>query len=101
MKIKELLGMVAVDANANDIGKIIDVDFNPSTAKITNLTISLKKSFLSNEKFEVDFDDVKSIGDYVLLNTIVNNLNDSIENADSSEIVIETLDAEVVDESKE
>ena len=29
MRIKELLGMQALDTNANEIGKISDMDFDP------------------------------------------------------------------------
>ena len=68
MKIKQLLGMMALDANANEVGKIDDVDFNPEEGVINNITIILKKNFISSDKIEVDFEDVKSIGDYVLLN---------------------------------
>ncbi|MCQ2964896.1 MAG: PRC-barrel domain-containing protein [archaeon] len=100
MKIKQLLGMVAVDNNANDIGKIIDVDFDPSSGKIEKLTISLKKSFLSNEKVEVSFDDVKSIGDYVLLDTEIETKLD-VEDIDESEPVIQTVEAEIVEDDEE
>ncbi len=68
MKIKQLLGMLALDANANEIGKIIDADFETDTGAITQVVISLKKNFISSNQLEVDFSDVKSIGDYVLLN---------------------------------
>ena len=100
MKIKELLGMVAVDNNANDIGKIIDVDFNPVTGKLEKLTISLKKSFLSNEKLEVSFDDVRSIGDYVLLDTEIET-EVKAEEIDEEEPVIQTVEAEIVKDNEE
>ena len=29
MKIKQLLGMMALDANANEVGKIDDAEFDP------------------------------------------------------------------------
>ena len=98
MKIKELLGMVAVDNNAKDIGKIIDVDFNPATGKLEKLTISLKKSFLSNEKIEISFDDVRSIGDYVLLDK---EIETEVEDIDESEPVIQTVEAEIVKDDEE
>ena len=40
--------------------------------QITAMTIILKKNFISSDKIEIDFEDVKSIGDYVLLNKEVN-----------------------------
>lgn len=95
MKIKELLGMVVVDNNANDIGKISDVDFDSVSGKLEKLTISLKKSFLSNEKVEISFDDVRSIGDYVLLDNEIKSEVES-EDIDESEPVIQTVEAEIV-----
>ena len=100
MKIKQLLGMVAVDNNANDIGKISDVDFDPVSGKLEKLTISLKKSFLSNEKVEISFDDVRSIADYVLLDTGIKSEVES-EDIGESEPVIQTVEAEIVEDDEE
>lgn len=67
MKIKQLLGMLVLDANANEIGKIIDADFDPDEGKISEITVSLKKNMLSSNQLDVKYADIKSIGDYVLL----------------------------------
>ena len=67
MKIKEFLGMLVLDANANEVGKIVDAEFDKETGKIIKIGVSLRKNILSSSLIEVDFDDVKSIGDYVLL----------------------------------
>ena len=72
MKIKQLLGMMALDANANEVGKIDDAEFDPIEGQITAITIVLKKNFISSNKIEIDFEDVKSIGDYVLLDKEIN-----------------------------
>lgn len=72
MKVKQLLGMLALDVNANEIGKITDIDFDPASGKIEKLTITLKKNILSNDQIEIDYIEIKSIGDYVLLNSEVN-----------------------------
>ena len=72
MKIKQLLGMMALDSNANEVGKIDDAEFDPVEGQITAITIVLKKNFISSNKIEIDFEDVKSIGDYVLLNKEIN-----------------------------
>ena len=72
MKIKQLLGMMALDANANEVGKIDDAEFDPVEGQISAITIVLKKNFISSNKIEIDFEDVKSIGDYVLLNKEIN-----------------------------
>ncbi|MCQ2977805.1 MAG: PRC-barrel domain-containing protein [archaeon] len=76
MKIKELMGMGVVDLNANDVGKISDIDFDPISGKLTTISISLKKGMLSNEHTEISFDDIKSIGDYVLLKIEINTENE-------------------------
>ncbi len=67
MKIKEFLGMLVLDSNANEVGKIVDAEFDKGTGKLIKIGISLRKNILSSSLIEVDFDDIKSIGDYVLL----------------------------------
>ena len=47
MKIKQLLGMMALDANANEVGKIDDAEFDPEEGKINAITIVLKKNIIS------------------------------------------------------
>ena len=42
MKIKQLLGMMALDANANEVGKIDDAEFDPQEGKSTK-KLQLKK----------------------------------------------------------
>ncbi|WP_296856446.1 PRC-barrel domain-containing protein [uncultured Methanobrevibacter sp.] len=49
MKIKQLLGMMALDANANEVGKIDDAEFDPKEGKINAITIVLKKNFISRK----------------------------------------------------
>ena len=63
MKIKEFLGMLVLDSNANEVGKIVDAEFDKETGKLTKIGISLRKNILSSSVIEVDFDDIKSIGD--------------------------------------
>ncbi len=68
MKIKNFLGMKVLDTNANEVGKINDVEFDEDDGKIGDITISLKKNLLDkNNDIIVKYDNVKSIGDYVLL----------------------------------
>ena len=106
MKIKQLLGMMALDANANEVGKIDDAEFDPEEGKISAITIVLKKNIISSNKIEVDFEDVKSIGDYVLLNKEINK-EAAIEEAkkakeDEEEAeVVEEVEAEIVEEEEE
>ena len=104
MKIKQLLGMMALDANANEVGKIDDVEFDPVEGNITGMTIVLKKNFISSDKIEFDFDDVKSIGDYVLLNKEINKEADKKKKKkakeEKEEEVAEEVEAEIVDEEE-
>lgn len=106
MKIKQLLGMMALDANANEVGKIDDAEFDPVEGKISAITVVLKKNIISSNKIEVDFEDVKSIGDYVLLNKEINK-EAAIEEAKKSkeeeaeEAEVETVEAEIVDDEEE
>ena len=39
MKIKQLLGMMALDANANEVGKIDDVEFDKEEGQIIKIMI--------------------------------------------------------------
>ena len=107
MKIKQLLGMMALDANANEVGKIDDVEFDKEEGQITALTIVLKKNIISSNKIEVDFEDVKSIGDYVLLNKEINKAaaieeSEKAKKATKEEVAeVEEVEAEIVDEAEE
>lgn len=68
MKIKNILGMKVLDNKANEVGKINDVEFDVETGKIGEISISLKKNLLDkNNDVTVKYENVKSIGDYVLL----------------------------------
>ena len=100
MKIKQLLGMKALDVNANEVGKIDDAEFDPVEGQITAMTIILKKNFISSDKIEIDFEDVKSIGDYVLLNKEINK-EAAIEEAKKAKEEVEEVEAEIVDEAEE
>ena len=103
MKIKQLLGMMALDANANEVGKIDDAEFDPEEGKINAITIVLKKNFISSNKIEIDFEDVKSIGDYVLLDKEINKeaAIEEAEKAKDAKEEVEEVEAEIVDDEAE
>ncbi len=107
MKVKQLLGMMALDANASEIGKIDDVEFDQEEGQIQALTIVLKKNFISSNKIEVAFEDIKSIGDYVLLNKEINKeaaIEEAKKAKDAKEEVAEEaeeVEAEIVEEEAE
>ncbi|BBL62856.1 MAG: PRC-barrel domain-containing protein [Methanobrevibacter arboriphilus] len=73
MRIKDLLGMQVLDIDAMDIGKVTDVDFNETSGQINKIAVSLKKNILSHDEVLVHFDNIKSIGDYVLLKINIEN----------------------------
>ena len=103
MKIKQLLGMMALDANANEVGKIDDAEFDPKEGKINAITIVLKKNFISSNKIEIDFEDVKSIGDYVLLDKEINKeaAIEEAEKAKDAKEEVEEVEAEIVEDEEE
>lgn len=107
MKIKQLLGMMALDSNANEVGKIEDVEFDPQEGNIVSITIVLKKNIISSNKIEVDFADVKSIGDYVLLDKEINKeaaieeAKKAKEEAEAEAKEVEEVEAEIVDDAEE
>ena len=103
MKIKQLLGMMALDANANEVGKIDDAEFDPVEGQITAITIVLKKNFISSNKIEIDFEDVKSIGDYVLLDKEINKeaAIEEAEKAKDAKEEVEEVEAEIVEDEAE
>lgn len=67
MKVKDLLGMQVLDIDAKNIGKVDNVEFNENNGQIDEISVFLKKNILSHDEVLVHFDNIKSIGDYVLL----------------------------------
>ena len=67
MKVKDLLGMKVLDTDAKEVGKVVDADFDNESGQIQKLTISLKKNIISSDEVVVRYDNIKIIGDYVLL----------------------------------
>lgn len=67
MRIKELLGVPVLDSKANEIGKVDDIDFDSENGSFDTMIINLDKGFFSKESVEIDFDEIDTIGDYVIL----------------------------------
>lgn len=67
MKVKELLGMKVLDTDAKEVGRVTDAEFDNESGQIQKLNISLKKNIISSDEVVVRYDNIKSIGDYVLL----------------------------------
>ena len=70
MRAKEIFGTTVLDKNANEIGKIVDLEFDDETGKISNLTVSLKKNILDNANdLDIKYEDIATIGQYIILST--------------------------------
>lgn len=68
MKIREFLGSTVLDKNAYEVGKVDNIDFDVETGKIEKITLTLQKNIFSRDELEIDFEDVATIGAYVILN---------------------------------
>ena len=68
MKIKEFIGSTVLDKNANVVGKIENLDFDPETGKIESIFVTLQKNLFSRDELEINYEDIATIGAYVILN---------------------------------
>lgn len=91
MQIKEFLGSTVLDKNANVVGKVENVDFNTETGKIETIILTLQKNIFSRDELEISFDDVATIGAYVILNKEITQETEeeAAEEAETVEIEIE------------
>lgn len=79
MKIKQFIGSTVLDKNANEVGKVDNVDFNPEDGKIEKITLTLQKNIFSKDELEIDFEDVATIGAYVILSKEIPKKEDKVE----------------------
>ena len=91
MKIKEFIGSIVLDKNAYEVGKVENVDFNTETGKIETVTLTLQKNIFSKDEIEINFDDIATIGAYVILNK-------EIPKETEEEVEAETVEVEIEDE---
>ena len=89
MKIKEFIGSTVLDKNANVVGKVDNIDFNTETGKIETITLTLQKNIFSRDELEISFDDIATIGAYVILNKEIEQEPEVEEEAATVEIEIE------------
>ena len=68
MQIREFLGSTVLDKNAYEVGKVENLDFDPETGKIDKITLTLQKNIFSKDELEINFEDIATIGAYVILN---------------------------------
>ena len=93
MKIKEFLGSTVLDKNANEVGKVSNIDFDKETGKIGTVTLTLQNNIFSRDELEIDFDDIQTIGAYVILNKeIPKEAEKEAEKAEAVEVEIEDAD---------
>lgn len=89
MKIKQFIGSTVLDKNANEVGKVDNVDFDVETGKIENITLTLQKNIFSRDELEISFEDVATIGAYVILNKEITKEVEEEAEAETVEIEIE------------
>ena len=94
MKIKEFLGSTVLDKNAYEVGKVANVDFDKETGKIETVTLTLQKNIFSKDELEINFDDIETIGAYVILNKEITR-EEEVEEAEEE---AKTVEIEVEDE---
>jgi sporulation protein YlmC with PRC-barrel domain len=91
MKIKEFIGSTVLDKNANVVGKVENVDFDTETGKIDTITLTLQKNIFSRDELEISFEDIATIGAYVILNKEIEKEEEveEVEEAETVEVEIE------------
>ena len=81
MQIKDFLGTIVLDKNA----------FDPATGKMDEITLTLQKNLFSKDELVISFDDIATIGAYVILNK-------EIPKEEVEEVDAETVEVEIDDE---
>ena len=67
MNISDVIGSKVLDKNAFEVGSVSDFDFDQKEGTIKSMIVSLKKGLFSKEELEVAFEDIDTIGGYVIL----------------------------------
>lgn len=89
MKIKEFLGSTVLDKNAYEVGRIGDVDFDTESGQIDKITLTLQKNIFSKDEIEIKFEDIATIGAYVILNKEIPKADDKAEETVEATIEVE------------
>ena len=90
MQIKEFIGSTVLDKNENVVGKVDNVDFDTETGKIETIALTLQKNIFTRDELEINFDDIQTIGAYVILNKeIENEVEEEAEEAEAETVEIE------------
>lgn len=91
MQIKDFLGTIVLDKNAYEVGKVSNVEFDPANGKMDEITLTLQKNLFSKYELVISFDDIATIGAYVILNK-------EIPKEEVEEVDAETVEVEIDDE---
>ena len=94
MKIKDFIGSTVLDKNANVVGKVANVDFDTATGKIEVITLTLQKNIFSRDELEIAFEDIATIGAYIILNKEI------VKEEEVEEAEAETVEVEIEDDTE-
>ena len=90
MHAKQFFGITVLDKNVRAVGKVEDIDIDIETGDVQSLIISLNKGLFSNDAIEVDFENIDTIGDYILLDTeIVKDEENEEEDEEVEKVTVE------------
>lgn len=89
MNIKEVLGSKVLDKNAYEVGTVSDFDFDQKEGTIKYMVVSLKKGVFSKEELEVAFEDIETIGGYVILSKELPEAEETEEEVEVQKVEVE------------
>lgn len=88
MKISELIGKKVLDDNANEIGKIQDIDINLKENTISEITINPNELSLRKVNFKITPEMVSEVGDYLLLNISKSEISKDNESKEAPDVEV-------------
>ena len=69
MKTTEIIGKKVLDNNANEIGKVQEIDLELKSSSINKeIIVNSGELNIRKEKYEVNPTDILTVGDYIILN---------------------------------
>lgn len=92
MKTSKIIGKKVLDSEANDVGKVSDIDIDIKSNTINKVIINTGELSLRKVNYEVTPSMIAQVGDYILLNVSNSELSSKNQN--------EASDVEIVDPSK-
>ena len=89
MNIKEVLNSKVLDKNAYEVGTVTDFDIDQKEGTIKSMVVSLKKGVFSKEELEVAFEDIETIGGYVILSKELPEAEETEEEVEVQKVEVE------------